>query len=667
MLSKTRIAPPAERILRPYPQRAVPRMNWTDRSLRALRGRLAAAGPRRLRHRRRIDRVYRLLDAATGLSPADLRARADEIRRAIAADGLRPDHLDAAIAVVAAAAMHERDMRPRPVQVSGAILLLRGTMLEMATGEGKTFTAALAAGAAALAGMRPHVATVNDYLAARDAETARPLFTRLGLTLGLVTGDTAPEARPAQYACDVLYANNTEIAFDYLKDVVAMGPVRSHARRLLRRAIGAPGARPPARTILGGLHFVIVDEADGVLADEASTPLIISASEDAPPDPAPYVAALRLARGLVEETHWFIETQSRRVRLTGEGRAALGDRARPLGGLWQVAAAREERVRQALQALHLYQRDRDYILGTDPEDGTPKVVIVDEATGRPMPDRSWEGGLHQCIEVKEGLPPTALRGTIARITYQRFYRQYLRMSGMTGTGQEIAAEMRSFFDLATVAVPPHRRSRRRFLGVRLCATAPAKYEAIVASTREMVARGRPVLIGTRTVAASEAVAASLTRAGIGHTVLNARQDADEAALVADAGRSGAVTVATNMAGRGTDIVPDAAARAAGGLHVILTEHHESRRVDRQLYGRSGRQGDPGSCEDIVARDDPLYLRFTPLVSRLAQGLPGPLAARLLRRAMQARAESQSAASRRQQFEAERDVARLSAIASPEHG
>jgi preprotein translocase subunit SecA len=662
-----RIAPPTARLHRPYIQRRVPPMNWTDRSAKALAGFVATLGPRRLRDRRRIARVLAALDALAGADAAALRREVAALRQRVRTDGLRPDLLERAVALVAASARDVTGMRPRPVQVSGALLLLDGAMLEMATGEGKTFTAALAAGAAAIAGMRPHVITVNDYLAARDCEGAAAIFAPLGLSTGLVVSDTEPGRRPGAYACDVVFVTNTQVAFDYLKDIVALGPARSPARRLLRAGIGTPDSVPVPRTILSGLHFAIVDAADGVLADEASTPLIISASQETPPDAAPYIAALRLARGLRRETDWFIEADERRIRLTPAGRAALARRAPALGGAWRVAAAREDRVRQALQALHLYERDRHYILGPDPETGETAVIIVDESTGRPMPDRSWEGGLHQCIEVKEGLAPTALRQTIARVTYQRFFRQYLRMSGMTGTGMEIAGEMRSFFDLTTYTVPPHRPLRRRFLGVRMLPDAPAKIAAVVARTQEMVARGRPVLVGTRTVAASEAVSAALHAAGVAHVVLNARQDADEAELVAAAGAAGAVTVATNMAGRGTDIALSEAAREAGGLHVILTEHHESRRVDRQLHGRAGRQGDPGSCEDIVARDDALYARFVPGLARLCRPLPAALAAPLLRRAMQRRAEALGAQHRRQQFSSERDVARLSAIAGAEHG
>lgn len=642
-------------------------MNWTDRSVKALAGFAATLGPRRLRCRRRIARVLAGLDRLEDADRAALHREAAALREKFRTDGLRPALLDAAVALVAASALGTRGLRPRPVQVSGALLLLDGAMLEMATGEGKTFTAALAAGAAAIAGMRPHVITVNDYLAARDAETAAALFAPLGLTTGLVTSDTDPGARPGAYARDVVYVTNTQVAFDYLKDIIALGPARSPARRLLRAGIGTADSAPAPRTILSGLHFAIVDEADGVLADEASTPLIISASLEVPPDPAPYIAALRLARGLRRDTDWFLEADERRIRLTAAGRDILAQRASALGGAWRVAAAREERVRQALQALHLYDRDRHYIIGPDPDSDQTAVIIVDESTGRPMPDRSWEGGLHQCIEVKEGLAPTSLRQSIARVTYQRFFRQYLRMSGMTGTGLEIAGEMRSFFDLTTFTLPPHRPLRRRFLGTRMLPDAQAKIAAVVGRTKDMVARGRPVLVGTRTVAASEAVSTALSAAGVAHVVLNARQDADEAALVAAAGESGAVTVATNMAGRGTDIALSDAARASGGLHVILTEHHESRRVDRQLYGRAGRQGDPGSCEDIVARDDPLYRRFVPTLAQFSRGLPAAVSAPILRSAMQRRAEAMAAQHRRSQFATEKDVARLSAIAGVEHG
>jgi preprotein translocase subunit SecA len=652
----------------PYPQRRVRPMNWTDRTLFRAGGALATGlTPRRLGRRRFIAAVEAATRETCALPPKALLAEAGALRARIARQGLPLTLRIAAFALARAAFTAERGFAHRPVQVYGASLLLDGRLLEMATGEGKTATAVLAAAVAGLAGFAPHVITVNDYLAARDHEESAAVFARLGLSCGLVTGDMAPPARRAAYACDVVYVNNKDIAFDYLKDLLALDAGRSAPRAALRGALGDPARPgPPRPLLLRGLRLAIVDEADSILVDEARTPLIISAPDGTPPDPDAYLTALRLARALDEGRDFTLSALEHRVRLTDAGRAVLEARAARLDGLWRIPRAREDRVRQALSALHLFHRDTHYLIGQG-DDG-PAIHIIDEFTGRTMPDRSWEGGLHQMVEVKEGLAPTAPRRTIARVTYQRFFRQYLRLSAMTGTGMEIAAEMRATYGLRTVAVPTHRPVQRRHLGITLAVDGAAKAACIAARTAALVARGRPVLIGTRTVAASEELARALVAAGVPHRLLNARQNAEEADMIAGAGAPGAVTIATNMAGRGTDIKLGPGVARAGGLHVILTEYHESRRIDRQLYGRAGRQGDPGSCEDIVALDDPLFTRYAPGLLRRLAGLPrGATTARLLRRTMQARAEAEAATARRWQITQERDIARMLAIAGREHG
>ncbi len=654
-------------LFQPYPQRRVPVMNWTDRVLRAGAARLALAlRPRRLSERRLIAAVAREVADCEALEDGALRDAAQALRPRLLREGLGGGSLIRALALARVATTRELGIAHRPVQVLGAVLLLRGRLLEMGTGEGKSATALLAASVAALAGLSPHVITVNAYLARRDRDAFVPVLDRLGLSAGLVTGDLSPEARRVAYAADVTWVDNKEVAFDYLKDRLAAGRARSAARSTLRRAYGAaddPGAlvAPP---ILDGLRFAIVDEADSIFADEAGTPLIISATSG-PEDPEQYLRALDLASRLTALQDFVLVEDERRARLTPAGKARLAKACAPFTGIWQVARAREDRVRQALAARYLYLRDTHYIVA-ETEDG-PAIHIVDEFTGRTMPDRSWEGGLHQMIEVKEGLVPTAPRQTIARITYQRFFRQYLRLSGMTGTGLEIAPEMHTFFDLTTVPVPPHRPSRRRHLGLRCLPDEKAAHRAVGARAADMAARGRAVLIGTRTVAASESLSKVLGQQGVAHRVLNARQDAGEAELIAEAGQAGRVTVATNMAGRGTDIPLGPGVAKAGGLHVILTGYHESRRIDRQLYGRAGRQGDPGSTEDIVARDDPLFARLVPRLQAVLRPLPDRMAVALLRRAMQWRADRTAAARRRDTVAAETHEARAMAFAGREHG
>jgi preprotein translocase subunit SecA len=330
------------------------------------------------------------------------------------------------------------------------------------------------------------------------------------------------------------------------------------------------------------------------------------------------------------------------VHLTSAGRDAAAARTEGFSGVFRARQAREQIVGQALSALHLFQRDQHYIVA----DG--KVQIVDEYTGRTMPDRSWEQGLHQLIEAKEGADLTGARETLARITYQRFFNRYVHLSGMTGTASEVAGELRAVYGLRVVRLPTNRPVRRRDLGGTLAEDAAGKWRAVAERTREVSAIGRPVLVGTQSVEASEALSAELTRRGLEHVVLNARQDAAEAEVVAAAGQPGRITVATNMAGRGTDIILAAGIAMSGGLHVILTGYHDSTRVDRQLFGRSGRQGDPGSCESAVALDDDLFVRFAPTMARLvaAGWLPRWLALPVLRRMAQTAASRSNARERR---------------------
>ena len=366
------------------------------------------------------------------------------------------------------------------------------------------------------------------------------------------------------------------------------------------RGAPRPAPMPHAR------GFCSVDEADSILIDEAQTPLIIAAPDERLSE-TDCRHALTEARALAEGRDFRLDHARRRAELTRAGRAALAARSgmddAPV--LWRIPRAREELTRHALAALHLHHRDQHYILAED------KVQIVDEFTGRVLADRQWQAGLHQMVEVKEGLPPGASRRTLAQITYQGFFRRYLWFGGMTGTGSEVVRELWATYGLAVTPVPRHRRLRRSDLGVCLFRSEAAKLRAIAGRAARMVARGRPVLIGTRSVEVSERVAEVLTAAGVGHVVLNARQDGDEAALIARAGEVGAVTVATNMAGRGTDIRLDEWARQAGGLAVILTEMHGAKRIDRQFIGRSGRQGDPGSSQIFAALDDDLLTQHAP--------------------------------------------------------
>jgi preprotein translocase subunit SecA len=501
-----------------------------------------------------------------------------------------------AVGVVATVAARSLGKTATPPQLAGTLGVLQGRAVEMATGEGKTLVAALAAAVAGLAGTPVHVVTVNGYLAERDAATMAPLYRRLGLSCGVVTEAVPPAARRAAWHCDITLCTGKDLAFDYMRDRLASRRGGGNLRRKVARLAGEAGGEP----LLRGLSFAIVDEADSVLIDEARTPLILSAGEDGGRDPALFDTMLARAGGLRTGIDFTLLAQERRPELTSAGRAALGAWEGD-GPPWNVAAERERLATQALTALHLLTRGEAYLL----RDG--KAEIVDEFTGRILPDRSWSDGLQEMVERKEGLALSPRRSTIARMTYQRFFRRYRRLAGLSGTLREVGAELWRVYRLPVVALPPHRADRKTWHPVRGYADGAAKWRAIAAEVARIHATGAPVLIGTRSVASAAHAAAVLTAAGLAPVVLSADQDAAEAEVVARAGAPGAITVATNMAGRGTDIALHPGVVALGGLHVVVSEPHESRRIDRQLAGRCGRQGDPGQVLRFVSLDDALML------------------------------------------------------------
>jgi preprotein translocase subunit SecA len=668
---------------RPYLEREERPTPWHDEAARWFwHGALWPAWRLLGGDRQRARAVVALTRAAgAGLERLDddaLRARARALRAALRRTSLGARPVAELFAIVREAAGRVLGKRHYDSQVHAAWLLLQGTLAEMATGEGKTFAATLPACAAALAGLPVHVVTVNDYLAARDAESMAPLYAFFGLRCGAIVHGQSRSERRAVYAGDIAYASNKELTFDYLRDRTALGDRASPLHRALAEVAAPAALRSQAEpaTVLRGLHFAIVDEADSVFIDEARTPLILSATVGGRERGALVDWALARAPLLVEGRDYLLERALMRVRLQDSLRDRIEDELEPEDGAVVDAAelpappgnpAREctEKLTQALSALLLYQRDQHYVVVEG------KVQIVDESTGRVMADRAWERGLHQLIEAKEGLQTSGERVTLARITYQRFFRRYLRLAGMTGTGTEVAAEIGRVYQLPVSRVPLNRPSQWRDLGARCFAHEAHKWQAVVESVRRhAVQQGRPVLVGTRTVKASEALAAALHAAGIEHVVLNAKQDRDEATIVAGAGQRARVTVATNMAGRGTDIELGPGVRELGGLHVILTEYHDSPRVDRQLFGRAARQGDPGSGEALLALDDELFVVHAGGLARacaaLVSGadaqstLPRPVLA-LLRRVAQTLAEARGRAQRMAALKHDRRLASLLAF------
>ena len=522
--------------------------------------------------------------------------------QAIARRGrLEGEALDMGVALVREAARRTLDKRPYDVQVMGALAMFHGYVAEMATGEGKTLTAALTAALWGWAGRPVHVITVNDYLVARDAELNRPLYEMLGLQVGSVTHETTPPERMDIYRRGVVYVTSKELVADFLRDQIMLGPMRTSAQTGIALLQGGQ----QGKLLVPGLHRAIVDEADSLLVDEAVTPLIISNSPDDNPNEELYRAANDLAAHLESGRDFKVDKQVRHVEMTQRGRRKLADMADD-SGFWKGARRREELVVQALSARHCFHKDEHYLI--DPEG---KILIIDEFTGRTMADRSWRGGLHQAVEIKEGVEVTADKENLARLSFQRFFRQYPKMSGMTGTAWESNPELWQIYQLAVVPIPTNKPCIRRQLPLRFFATADQKWDAVTDRIVELHQKNVPILVGTRSVWSSEEVGKRLRAKKIAHSVLNAAQNAEEAEIVARAGQPGTITVATNMAGRGTDIGLARGVAEQGGLHVIATEPHGSHRVDRQLFGRAARQGDPGSAQMFASADDDLLVRHAP--------------------------------------------------------
>jgi preprotein translocase subunit SecA len=506
-------------------------------------------------------------------------------------------------------------MKHFDVQLMGGYVMAKGMLAEMETGEGKTLTAALPACTSAFAGLPVHVLTANDYLVERDAGLMRPLYQSLGLTVGTIVEGMDVRQRRAAYACDITYCTGKQLAFDYLRDRLLLRNLPGRLSLTVQKLDQKQNQL--SSLLLRGLCVALIDEADFVLIDEARTPLILSQPGDAPEQKEIFVQALSAADDLEPGADFVLRKQERSVELTERGRNRLAGSSEALGGIWTRKRRREELVRQALSARHLFERDKQYLVRDE------KVQIIDENTGRVMADRSWEHGLHQMIEVKEGCEVTPQKEPLAKITYQRFFRRYLRLCGMSGTAMEVAGDLRSTYGLEVVRVPTHRPSKRQIKPTRVYASESDKWRSIAESIQEHQQRGRPVLVGTRSVAASEKLSELLNAKSLGHMVLSARQDAHEASVVSQAGQRGRITVATNMAGRGTDIKLGLGVTEIGGLHVIVAERNDSRRVDRQLMGRCARQGDPGSCESILSFEDEITRSRLPpwLVRFLSRFVP----------------------------------------------
>ena len=586
-------------------------------------------GSRNDRLLRQLNRIVAKINALEPelekLSDADLQARTPQLRERIGAGESLDKLLPEAFAVCREASRRVMGMRHYDVQLVGGMVLHMGKIAEMRTGEGKTLVATLAVYLNALEGKGVHVVTVNDYLARRDAAQMGKLYNWLGLSVGVVYPGMAHADKAAAYGADITYGTNNEFGFDYLRDNMALAKRDRHQR---------------------GLHYAIVDEVDSILIDEARTPLIISGPADESPEL--YIRVNRIVPSLIRqeaedgEGDFWVDEKGKQVYLSEEGMEHAEQLLREAGiiaddvegGLYAPQnLSVVHHLNAALRAHAIYQRDVDYIV----RDG--EVIIVDEFTGRTLAGRRWSDGLHQAVEAKEGVPVQRENQTLASVTFQNLFRMYGKLSGMTGTADTEAYEFQSIYGLEVTVIPTNRKPQRKDHPDQVFLNRQGKFNAVLEDIKDCASRQQPVLVGTTSIEVSEMLSQHLTGAGVAHEVLNAKQHEREAQIIANAGMPSAVTIATNMAGRGTDIVlggsleaalqalgEDASeaqkaeakeqwrqrhelVKAAGGLHIIGTERHESRRIDNQLRGRAGRQGDPGSSRFYLSLEDNLMRIF----------------------------------------------------------
>jgi len=550
----------------------------------------------------RVDKILSLEKNYSGMTDSKLRDVAGELREIFRCRRDNSSDLERAFALVREAAFRQIGEKPYPVQVAGALALESGCVAEMATGEGKTLASTMPVTVAGWRGQGCHVVTVNDYLARRDAEWMGRIYRFCGLSVAYIEQQTPPDERKAAYMADITYCTNKEVAADFLRDRLVLGGLRGLSSTLLAKITGS-GRQVTNRLVQRGLHYAVVDEADSILIDESVTPLIISGDAPNPEQIESFQQATEIAGQLKPEVDYQVNHRYREIELTNQGETHLKTLTSGLGGLWKANRRCLEMVNQSLTAKELYLRDKHYLI----DDG--KVVIVDEFTGRMMPDRTWRDGLHQAIEAKERVEINPPKDTYARISFQRFFRMYHKLSGMTGTASEAASEFWQIYKLPVVKIPTNRPCIRKNLPTIILNTESAKWARIVREIRRIYETGRPILVGTRSVRASEHLSRMLKTEKLEHQVLNAIYHRQEAQIVAGAGQSGRITVATNMAGRGTDIKLGRGVTELGGLHVLAAEPNESARIDRQLYGRGARQGDPGSAQGIFSLEDEIAARY----------------------------------------------------------
>ncbi|WP_342045627.1 preprotein translocase subunit SecA [Bacillus sp. OTU530] len=557
-----------------------------------------------------VDQIEELEPQISALSDEQLQAKTPAFKERLTKGETLDDLLPEAFAVVREAAKRVLGMRPYQVQLTGGLALHEGNIAEMKTGEGKTLTSALPVYLNALTGKGVHVVTVNEYLAHRDATEMGRLHEFLGLTVGLNLNSLSREEKQVAYAADITYTTNNELGFDYLRDNMVL-----YKEQCVQRP----------------LSFAIIDEVDSILIDEARTPLIISGQAKKSADL--YIFANAFVRTLNKEADFSYDEKTKNVMLTEEG-ITKAEKAFHIENLFDLKhVTLLHHINQALRAHVVMQRDIDYVV----QDG--EIVIVDQFTGRLMKGRRYSEGLHQAIEAKEGVEIQNESMTLATITFQNYFRMYEKLAGMTGTAKTEEEEFRNIYNMNVLVIPTNRDVQRDDRPDLIFKSMEGKFNAVVGDIVERHRKGQPVLVGTVAIETSELISKILTRKGVRHNVLNAKNHAREADIIADAGQKGAVTIATNMAGRGTDIKLGEGVKEVGGLAVIGTERHESRRIDNQLRGRSGRQGDPGVTQFYLSMEDELMRRFgsdnmKAMMDRLGMDDTQPIESKMVSRAVE---------------------------------
>ena len=586
-----------------YPENAQEQSDLLQRCVERVRCNRQSKRLRYSGFKKHAKELNKLAANYEALSEQGFAAQWLELRRQLQTNGIDRTGLTSGLALAKVGVKEEFGFELHDEQLFCAWALMHGSLAEMATGEGKSVTAGVAAVIAAGGGSPVHVITTNDYLVERDATAMRGLFARFGLSSAYVTPEHSDDERRDAYSADICYVSNKQLVFDYLRDRQTLG---NRPGSIQARLLGV--AKSQASTpLLKGLCFAIVDEADSVLIDDAITPLILSQQVNGDTDEIQAITAISLAHRLTVGDHFGIDRRSKSVTLTGSGEAQLAESASGIDGVWKNRRFRHELVRQALAALNLFHRDVDYLV----REG--EVVLIDQSTGRVMPDRKLQQGLHQMLEIKEQCNLSGRSETISSLSFQNYFLRYKHLCGMTGTASEALKELRSIYRLPVVNIPTHNKNARKARPSCFSTDETEHLERLLERIRQRNETGQPVLVGTRSLAKSEQIAECLVAAGFNPTLLNARQDAQEAQVVAQAGERSAITIATNIAGRGTDIPVSESIRLLGGLHVIVAELNDNRRIDRQLIGRCARQGDPGTYEYILMLDDELLVKQVPFL------------------------------------------------------